>query len=118
MTALGRIGPTLVQARLAAGLSQRELAQRAGTVQSVVARIELGQGNPTLQTLDRLFAAAGQQLQLVARPLSGSDALVEAYKRDVDRTLIAENLKRSVDDRLRLNAEVIQFVGSARRKRG
>lgn len=44
-------------ARATAGLSQRELAQRAGTSQSVVARIELGETSPTVRTLNRLLEA-------------------------------------------------------------
>ena len=42
-------------------------------------------------------------MQLVA--MATPDPLVAAYKRDVDRTLIRENLSRSVDDRLRTLAE-------------
>ena len=49
----------LRQARARAGLSQRELARRAGTAQSVIARIERGQTSPTWATLQRLLAAAG-----------------------------------------------------------
>lgn len=30
-----------------------------------------------------------------------SDPVIEAYKKDVDRTLLRENLKRSVEERLR-----------------
>lgn len=46
-------------ARARAGLSQRDLARRAGTSQSVVARIELGKTSPTVSTLNRLIEAAG-----------------------------------------------------------
>lgn len=46
-------------ARDRAGLSQRDLAHRAGTSQSVVARIELGDTSPTVSTLNRLIEAAG-----------------------------------------------------------
>jgi len=53
----------LRQARTRAGLTQRELAKRARTAQSVVARIERGQSDPSWQTLKRLIAAAGFTLQ-------------------------------------------------------
>src|SRR3989442_15112230 len=56
----------LRQARTRAGLSQRELAHRAGTAQSVIARIEKGQTSPTWETLDRLRAAL--DLELNAQP--------------------------------------------------
>jgi transcriptional regulator with XRE-family HTH domain len=56
---------TLVRdVRLAAGLSQRALAQRAGTSQPAVARYEGGVATPSLETLQRLVAACGQRLQL------------------------------------------------------
>lgn len=46
-----------------AGLSQRGLAQRAGTAQSVVARIENGTTSPSWQTLTGLLGAAGFELR-------------------------------------------------------
>lgn len=39
------------------GLSQRELAERVGTTQSAIARLESGQISPSLPTLDRVAAA-------------------------------------------------------------
>jgi transcriptional regulator with XRE-family HTH domain len=63
------IGPgaaeLLIEARQRAGLTQRELARRAGTVQSVVARIESGATSPRWNTLVRLLQSAG--LDLLAR---------------------------------------------------
>ena len=58
----------LLEARARAGLSQRALARRAGTAQSVVARIELGTTSPTTQTLGRLLDAAGFELGIALRP--------------------------------------------------
>jgi len=49
-------------ARTKAGLSQRDLARRTGTAQSVVARIEQGATSPTWETLTRLLNAAGFEL--------------------------------------------------------
>lgn len=43
--------------RLAAGLSQRGLAQRAGTSQPAVVRYERGATTPSWETLQRLAAA-------------------------------------------------------------
>lgn len=51
-------------ARLAAGLSQRALAQRAGTSQPAIARYERGVATPSWETLQRLLAACGQRLRL------------------------------------------------------
>lgn len=51
-------------ARLAAGLSQRALAERAGTSQPAVARYERGVATPSLETLQRLMTACGRRLRL------------------------------------------------------
>jgi transcriptional regulator with XRE-family HTH domain len=60
----------LRQARKRAGLSQRALAQRARTAQSVVARIESGDTNPSYETLLHLVRAAGFELHAELRPRS------------------------------------------------
>ncbi len=58
----------LREARTRAGLSQRALARRAGTAQSVVARIESGQSSPTWETLERLLAAANLAVHARVEP--------------------------------------------------
>jgi transcriptional regulator with XRE-family HTH domain len=52
----------LVARRRALGLSQTELAARMRTSQSAVARIESGDGDVRLSTLERYAAALGQRL--------------------------------------------------------
>ena len=44
------------------GLTQRELAERLGTTQSAVARLEAGNISPSLPTLDRVAEALGVEL--------------------------------------------------------
>jgi transcriptional regulator with XRE-family HTH domain len=56
----------LRQVRSAAGFSQRDLAERAGTSQPAIARYEGGVAAPTLETLRRLVAACGRELRLGA----------------------------------------------------
>ncbi len=46
------------------GLSQRELAERAGLSQSAVAKLEAEVGNPSLATVVRVLAACGGRLSL------------------------------------------------------
>jgi hypothetical protein len=43
------------------------------------------------------------------------DPVIEAYKRDVDRTLIRENLTRSYEERVRALEQMIEFVDEVRR---
>ena len=97
------------EARRRAGLAQDELARRAGMAQPAVARLERGNSNPTLATLERLVGAAGFDLRLELIPRVAYDQVVEAYKRDVDRTLLRENLRRSVDERLLMLADLQNF---------
>jgi len=52
--------------RLAAGLSQRGLAQRADTSQPAVARYESGAATPSWETLQRLAGACGKRVTLSA----------------------------------------------------
>lgn len=66
-------GAILRQARLRAGLTQRELAARASTSQSVVARIEQGRSDPSTATLARLLAAAGFELRAELTPIAVAD---------------------------------------------
>jgi transcriptional regulator with XRE-family HTH domain len=48
--------------RTEAGLTQAELAERMGTTQSAIARMEGGGVRPTLETLEKLAAAVGGEL--------------------------------------------------------
>jgi transcriptional regulator with XRE-family HTH domain len=74
----------LIEARRRAGLSQRALARRARTAQSVIARIESGASSPSWQTLERLLRCAGFALSAALVPrLRGSSHVLE----DVPRIL-------------------------------
>jgi predicted nucleotidyltransferase/DNA-binding XRE family transcriptional regulator len=55
-------GSLLRQARHGAGISQAELASRAGVAQSVISAYEAGRRQPSLPTLARLIDAAGSDL--------------------------------------------------------
>lgn len=88
-------------------MSQRGLAERAGTAQSVVARIELGTTSPTTQTLDRLVDAAGFELELTLRPKAVLDPQILD---DVPRIL-----RLSPEDRLREVANIGRLFAQARR---
>ena len=79
----------LRMARRRAGLSQRELARRAGVPQPTVSRIERGQMSPSLDTLGPLIEACGMELEVVEHPGAG-----------VDRGQIQDNLRRSPRERL------------------
>lgn len=59
--------PALLRdARARAGLTQRALAERAGTSQSTIAAYEAGRKDPTATTLLRVLLACGQRVELRA----------------------------------------------------
>ena len=60
-------GVLLREARTGAGLSQSELARRAGVSQSVISAYESGRRQPSLPTLMRLVDATGSRLELEVR---------------------------------------------------
>ncbi len=97
----------LRKARSKAGLTQRELAKRADTAQSVIARIELGQTSPTAATLNHLLASAGFELdtELVIRPVKNSHML-----EDVERIL-----QLTPEERIRELKNLSKFENAARR---
>ena len=55
---------TFVEHRSRLGLSQTEVAARMGTSQSAVARLESGDADVRLSTLERYAAALGQRLEV------------------------------------------------------
>lgn len=59
---------TLAERRDLAGLTQAAVAQRMGTSQSAVARLERGEVDPHLSTLDRYAAAIGQRVTWTMAP--------------------------------------------------
>jgi len=64
---LARAGDLLRQARRRAGLTQVELAARAGVTQSVISAYESGQRQPSIPGLARLIEAADFELTLALR---------------------------------------------------
>jgi transcriptional regulator with XRE-family HTH domain len=96
----------LQAARERAGLTQRQLAKKARTAQSVVARIELGETSPSWSTLARLLKAAGFSLAAGLRRISVDPQLLD----DVPRILAL-----SPEQRLLEVAQVSRFLSAARR---
>jgi transcriptional regulator with XRE-family HTH domain len=68
-----RLVADLTEQRRAAGLSQTEVAARMGTSQSAVARLETGDADVRVSTLERYAAAIGSQLSWQARTRDGEE---------------------------------------------
>lgn len=97
----------LREARVRAGLSQRALARRARTAQSVVARIETGQTSPSWQTAQRLLRSAGFELEAKLHPLQ---ARRSHMLKDVARIL-----RLSPEERLLELRNAARLLSEARR---
>jgi DNA-binding XRE family transcriptional regulator len=52
----------LIQARNETGLTQKELSNRTGIGQAILSRIENGNANPSLRTLERIAKGLGKEL--------------------------------------------------------
>ncbi|MDQ3242283.1 MAG: helix-turn-helix domain-containing protein [Gemmatimonadota bacterium] len=91
------------------------MARVAGTTQSVVARIENGQTNPTVDTIERLLSAAGFTLGMELVPRLPADPVVEAFRKDIDRSLLLRNLEKSPDERVRSLQALARFADEAQR---
>ena len=95
------------EARGEAGISQRELARRAGVPQSTIARIEAGALSPRVDTVTRVLAAMGRELA------------VRSIVSDHQRSLIRRMLELSPADRIRYAAaggEAVRTLRSSLRK--
>jgi transcriptional regulator with XRE-family HTH domain len=87
-------GELLRTVRRRRGLTQADLARRAGTSQPVISAYEHGRRDPTLGTLERLVGAAGERLRIGADAGTGGppparDA-AEHARRLVDVLLLAD----------------------------
>lgn len=98
----------LIEARKRSGLSQRMLARRARTSQSVIARIESGTVSPSWTTLERLLRRTGFELQAALVPkLQGRSHMLA----DVPRIL-----RLTPEQRLLELRNAANFFGRAARK--
>ena len=61
------------EARKRAGLTQRELAEKAGTTQSAIARLESGRTRPAFDDVLRLVRLCGMDLDITLAERDDSD---------------------------------------------
>jgi transcriptional regulator with XRE-family HTH domain len=85
-------GPLIRERRLAHGLTQAQLALRAGTTQTALSRLERGELSPTVATVERILFVLGEGLRLDAHGLEG----------DFDAAHLAALLARPPAERLEL----------------
>ena len=60
-----RLANDLIKARLGKKMTQTEVAEKAGVNRVVIARLESGTTNPTVETVSRVAGVLGKKLKLV-----------------------------------------------------
>ncbi len=102
----------LRQARRRQRLTQAQLAERAGIRQTVVARYESGQQQPTLAALERLVSASGYQLEWNLRNASGANEAV-AVAMDLTHSTLGSPFPGPIGRRLMAQLEeVLSLIAS------
>jgi transcriptional regulator with XRE-family HTH domain len=96
------------EARLRHGLTQEQLAVRAGTSQAAISRIERGVVSPSFATVERLVGLVGETLTASSEPVD--------YGFDV--TLIQSNLRLTPEERIRKQAAFANTVRDLQRQIG
>ena len=97
-------GDLLREARLRAGLTQAELAERGGTARSQISRYERGDVLPSLETLRRLIRVCGLELGF---------RLFNADLDEHDATLIARTMPLTPEQRVDRAVRAIRHIYAA-----
>jgi transcriptional regulator with XRE-family HTH domain len=108
MTRRPTLGALLRDARQAAGLTQAELARRAGTSQAAISDIERGRVQPSAPRLNRLLNMCGRRLTAVP---DAAPQIVDPH----DLELLRLNLALPPHERLAQQVRILRLRGLARR---
>ena len=98
-----RASLTIREARKRAGLTQKQLADRLRTTQSVIARWESGSSRPSLENLEKVVRACGFELRL------GLEAADPAERSQLER-----NLALTPTQRLDQLVRTVRFIRAGR----
>lgn len=95
-------GSLIRQARQRHGLDQRGLAERAGTTQTQVSRIERDVVSPSVATLDKLLDAMDETLSLSTvalhqPPPGGGNASIRELRADYELLSSEERLEQAAE---------------------
>ncbi len=102
-------GEIIRNARKRHGISQRQLARRAGASQAWVSRLERNEVSPSLESLERLLLVMGEEPQIATRRLTGNDD---------DRQWRAIHRARSMSERLERAFDAAEFASELRSAAG
>jgi transcriptional regulator with XRE-family HTH domain len=83
------------------GLTQAQLALRAGTSQNAVSRVERDEISSSVDTIRRLLGAMGERLELSVRRIDG----------DFDEDHLADSMEQTMSERLERSLAWNRFAG-------
>jgi UDP-N-acetylglucosamine 1-carboxyvinyltransferase len=97
-----RCGPLIRETRRRHQLDQAELAERLGTSQAAISRIERDLVSPSIETLSRIMEAMGEKLLVSTVPLSqpvpgGSNVSILELRADYEQLTPAERLEQAAE---------------------
>lgn len=97
---VGRFARELLAARAVAGLTQKEVARRAGVSQPFISYVERGRKHPSLEVMHRLASATGHDLSFRLFPADG------VRLRDSGQMRLANQIRRELNAAWRIQLEV------------
>jgi len=90
--------PELLRAsRQERGLTQAQLARRAGTTQSYIGRIERGEVSPSVQTIQRLLYAMGRRLTLGVESLPHGNPTTAELRAAYEGMTATERIRHAIE---------------------
>ena len=107
------ITKAMLNARYTQGLTQGELAQRAGLPLSSVVRVETGDGNPTLDTLLKMLMPLGLKLAVVPIEASATKFSKKWNALEPDFKLIRSTMNECAETQLSQSqlSEEVSHIG-------
>lgn len=95
-------GPLLREVRRRHGLGQTELAERLGTSQAAISRIERDLVSPSVETLNRIMEAMGEALVVSTTPLDRpapgtGNVSIRELRADYEELTAGERLEQAAE---------------------
>ena len=59
----------MIDARKSTGLTQKQLSEKTGITQADISKLESGNANPSLRTLQRLASGMGMKVKIEFQPI-------------------------------------------------
>ena len=60
----------MIDARKNSGLTQKQLSEKTGIAQADISKLESGNANPSLKTLQRIAAGMGMRIKIEFQPIT------------------------------------------------